>query len=105
VGSGPGGERNHVQRCFDWRKGVLSHEQFGFSDTVPRTPGVNCWRKWTGDALIEAAIKENVHVSATDVLAHSEVLRHAKEQGKLAVVEAEYQLDTGEVVRLDKAAQ
>jgi hypothetical protein len=32
-------------------------------------------------------------------------LRHAKEQGKLTVIEAEYQLDTGEVVRLDKAAQ
>ncbi len=59
----------------------------------------------TGDALIEAAIKENVHESATDVLAHSEVLRHGKEQGKLTVIEAEYQLDTGEVVRLDKAAQ
>ena len=59
----------------------------------------------TGDALIEAAIKENVHESAMDVLAHSEVLRHAKEQGKLTVIEAEYQLDTGEVVRLDKATQ
>src|SRR5438477_8182222 len=59
----------------------------------------------TGDALIEAAIKENVHQGTMDVLAHSEVLRHAKEQGKLTVIEAEYQLDTGEVVRLDKAAQ
>src|SRR5437899_12866457 len=53
----------------------------------------------TGDALIEAAIKENVHQSAMDVLAHSEVLRHAKEQGKLTVIEAEYQLDTGEIGR------
>jgi carbonic anhydrase len=58
-----------------------------------------------GDARIEAAIKENVHQSAMDVLAHSEVLRHAKEQGKLTVIEAEYQLDTGGVVRLDKPAQ
>ncbi len=58
----------------------------------------------TGDALIEAAIKENVHQSALDVLAHSAVLRHAKEQGKLTVIEAEYRLDTGEVVRLDKTA-
>ena len=46
-----------------------------------------------------------MHQSALDVLAHSEVLRHGKEQGKLTVIEAEYQLDTGEVVRLDKAAQ
>lgn len=59
----------------------------------------------TGDALIEAAIKENVHQSAMDVLAHSDLLRHAKEQGKLTIIEAEYQLDTGKVVRLDKAAQ
>ncbi len=59
----------------------------------------------TGNALIEAAIKENVHESAMDVLAHSEVLRHAKEQGKLTVIEAEYQLDSGKVVRLNKAAQ
>lgn len=54
-----------------------------------------------GDALIEAAIKENVHQSAKDVLASSEVLRHFLEEGKLTVFEAEYQLDTGEVVRLD----
>jgi carbonic anhydrase len=42
----------------------------------------------TGDALIEAAIKENVHQSAMDLLAHSEVLRQAKEQGRLTVIEA-----------------
>jgi carbonic anhydrase len=55
-----------------------------------------------GDTLLEAAIRENVHESAKDVLAHSEVLRHAKEEGKLTVYEAEYQLDTGKVIRLDK---
>jgi carbonic anhydrase len=55
-----------------------------------------------GDALVEAAIRENVHKSAKDVLAHSEILRHAKEEGKLTVYEAEYQLDTGKVVRLDR---
>jgi carbonic anhydrase len=54
-----------------------------------------------GDALIEAAIKENIHQSARDLLASSEVLRHFVEQGKLTVFEAEYQLDTGQVVRLD----
>jgi hypothetical protein len=32
-------------------------------------------------------------------------LRHGKEQGKLTVIEAEYQLDTGAVIRMDKAAQ
>jgi carbonic anhydrase len=58
----------------------------------------------SGDALIEAAIKENVHQSTRDVLAHSEVLKHAKDEGKLTVIEAEYQLDTGKVVQLDKDA-
>ncbi len=58
----------------------------------------------TGDAFIEAAVRENVHRSAMDVVAHSELLRHAKEEGKLKIIEAEYQLDTGEVIRLDKGA-
>jgi carbonic anhydrase len=56
-----------------------------------------------GDALVEAAVKENVHQSAMDLLAHSEILKHAKEEGKLTVYEAEYDLDTGKVIRLDKA--
>jgi len=55
----------------------------------------------TGDALVEAAIKENVHQSAKDVLASSQVLRDLVAQDKLTVFEAEYQLDTGQVVRLD----
>lgn len=55
------------------------------------------------DALVEAAIKENVHSSAQAVLAHSDLLRHLVEKGQLTVLEAEYQLDTGEVVRLDTA--
>jgi carbonic anhydrase len=54
-----------------------------------------------GDALIEAAVKQNVHQSAKDVLANSEVLRHAWEEGKLTVYEAEYSLETGRVTRLD----
>ena len=56
----------------------------------------------SGDALIEAAVKENVHQSAMDVVEHSEILRHAKEEGRLTIIEAEYQLDTGQVIRLDK---
>ena len=39
------------------------------------------------------------------VLAHSEVLKHAQEEGKLTVYEAEYQLDTGRVVPLEKTGQ
>lgn len=55
----------------------------------------------SGDALVEAAIKNNVHQSASNLLLNSEVLRHFVEAGKLKVIEAEYQLDTGKVVRLD----
>jgi carbonic anhydrase len=54
------------------------------------------------DELIETVIKENVHQSAKDVLASSEILRHFTEEGKLTVFEAEYQLDTGEIIRLDR---
>ncbi len=57
-----------------------------------------------GDDLIETAIKENVRQSAKDVQANSEIIRDAVKSGKLHVIEAEYQLDTGEVVRLDAAA-
>jgi carbonic anhydrase len=53
-----------------------------------------------GDALLDAAIRENVHQSARDVLANSDVLRHAHEEGRLSVIEAVYKLDGGEVVRL-----
>ncbi|PYY16638.1 MAG: carbonic anhydrase [Acidobacteria bacterium] len=56
------------------------------------------------DDLIDSAIKENVHQSAEDVLANSEIVRAAVKAGKLSVIEAEYQFDTGEVVRLNKAA-
>jgi carbonic anhydrase len=56
-----------------------------------------------GDDLIESAIKENVHQSAKDVLANSQIIRDAVKSGKLKVVEAEYQLDSGEVVRLAPA--
>jgi carbonic anhydrase len=53
------------------------------------------------DDLVESAIKENVHQSAKDVLANSEIIRGAVSSGKLKVIEAEYELDTGKVVRLN----
>lgn len=56
------------------------------------------------DDLIEAAVKENVHQSAKDVLANSEILRDAVKAGKLTVIEAEYQSNSGAVVRLNAPA-
>jgi carbonic anhydrase len=52
------------------------------------------------DDLLEAAILENVHQSAKDVLASSEVLQHFLQDGKLTVFEAIYELGSGKVVRL-----
>jgi len=56
------------------------------------------------DDLVESAVKENVRQSAKDVLANSEIIRNAVNSGKLKVIEAEYELDTGKVVRLPASA-
>jgi carbonic anhydrase len=56
------------------------------------------------DDLLESAIKEHVHQSAKDVLANSEILRNAVKAGKLTVIEAEYQFDSGAMVRLNPPA-
>lgn len=66
-------------------------------------PAVSKAKSDSSGDLVESAVKENVHQSAKDVLANSEIIRHAVESGKLRVVEAEYRLDTGEVTRLDNA--
>jgi len=51
------------------------------------------------DDLVESAIKENVHRSAMDLVANSEIIRNAIKSGKLTVIEAEYELESGQVVR------
>jgi carbonic anhydrase len=56
------------------------------------------------DDLIESSIKENVHQSAKDLVGNSEIVRDAVTSGQLTVIEAEYQLDSGEVVRLNVPA-
>jgi carbonic anhydrase len=56
------------------------------------------------ESLVESAIKENVHQSAHDLLANSEIIGHAVESGKLTVIEAEYELDSGKVIRLNDPA-
>jgi carbonic anhydrase len=52
------------------------------------------------DELVEAAILENVHQSATNVLTSSDVLRHFLHDGKLTVFEAVYELGSGKVRQL-----
>jgi carbonic anhydrase len=50
--------------------------------------------------IIDFAVKDHVHRSAANLLASSEVLKHASDEGKLHIVEAVYSLDTGMVTRL-----
>jgi carbonic anhydrase len=52
------------------------------------------------DDLIDFAVKDHVHETATELLARSEVLKHAHDEGKLSIVEAYYSLDSGTVTRL-----
>jgi carbonic anhydrase len=66
------------------------------------SPAVNQAKSYANsDDLVESAIKENVHQSASDLLANSEIIRDAVKSGKLTVIEAEYELDGGQVVRLN----
>jgi carbonic anhydrase len=65
-------------------------------------PAVTQAKKYAkADDLVESAIKENVLRSAADLSANSEIIGSAVKSGKLTVIEAEYELETGEVVRLN----
>ncbi len=50
---------------------------------------------------LTAAIKDHVHQSAQELVSHSPVLKHEVEEGKIKVIEAYYELDTGKVIRLN----
>jgi carbonic anhydrase len=56
----------------------------------------------TSNELVDAAVLENIHQSAKDLLANSLVLRRALKENKLIIFEALYHLDSGEVSRLGK---
>jgi carbonic anhydrase len=53
-----------------------------------------------GNDLVPA-IKDHVHQSAQELVSHSPVLKHEVEEGKIKVIEAYYELDTGKVIRLN----
>lgn len=59
--------------------------------------------KAQGDALMAAAIEENVRQSAADMLKRSAALRQMIEARKLTLMLAVYKLESGEVVRLADA--
>jgi carbonic anhydrase len=53
-----------------------------------------------GESLVDFAIRDHVHKTAMDLLTQSTVLKHAHDEGKLAIVEAYYSLDSGAVTKL-----
>jgi carbonic anhydrase len=53
-----------------------------------------------GEELVDAAVRDHVHRTVQSLLAKSSVLKHAVDEGKLGILEAYYELDTGRVVRL-----
>jgi carbonic anhydrase len=99
---------------------VMGHQQCGAvaaacsGDKMPTTnldaivdkidPAVKKAKSTNPADLIEAAVKENVHQSASDLVANSSIIREAVRGGKLKIVEAEYELDSGKVIRLNEPA-
>ena len=49
---------------------------------------------------LDLAVRDHVHRVSQEILARSELLRKAAEERKIAIIEAYYSLDTGEVTRL-----
>jgi len=99
---------------------VMGHQQCGAvaaacsGDKMPTTnldaivdkiePAVKKAKSTNPTDLIEATVKDNVHQSASDLVANSSIVREAVRGGKLKIVEAEYELESGKVVRLNEAA-
>jgi carbonic anhydrase len=54
-----------------------------------------------GEALVGFAIRDHVHRTAELLLSESAILKHAADEGKLTIIEAYYELDSGRVVRLN----
>jgi carbonic anhydrase len=54
----------------------------------------------TKPETLDLAVRDHVHRVSQEILARSELLRKAAEEHKIAVIEAYYSLDTGEVTRL-----
>jgi carbonic anhydrase len=68
-------------------------------DAVVAPITASCSAKKGSDLV--PAIKDHVHQSAQELVSHSPVLKHEVEEGKIKVIEAYYELDTGKVIRLN----
>ena len=49
---------------------------------------------------LDLAVRDHVHRVAQEILERSRILKKAVDEGKLAIIEAHYSLDTGEVTKL-----
>ena len=49
---------------------------------------------------LDLAVRDHIHRVAQDLLAKSELLKKASNEGKLIIMEVYYSLDTGEVTKL-----
>lgn len=58
--------------------------------------------KASGAALYDLQVKANVHQSVVDIVRNSPIVREHLESGKLSVIKAVYDLDSGEVARQGK---
>lgn len=66
----------------------------------PVLPSCTAGASNKGDDLIAFAVRDHVHRTAKALLADSAILKHATDEGKLSIIEAYYDLDTGRVERL-----
>jgi carbonic anhydrase len=51
-------------------------------------------------ATLDLAIRDHVHNVALNLVAKSQIIKHAVAEGKLTIIEAYYSLESGEVTRL-----
>lgn len=59
------------------------------------------WPSWTGPNQVERGVKANARGSAAYLLAHSEVIRKAVLEGRVGLIVAYYNLQSGKVDRLE----
>lgn len=63
-------------------------------EAVVKPVAASCTAGAKGD-VTDAAVRDHVHRSAMSLLAESEILKHAADEGKLSIIEGYYELESG----------
>jgi carbonic anhydrase len=71
-------------------------------EAVVRPIAPSCQASGQGEDKIDLAVRDHAQKTGSDLLTHSELLRHTVKEGKLTIIDAYYRLDTGVVTRLSK---